>query len=260
MILPEDNCYYSSEIFDDRIGRSQGGYKMMRRQAGGNRKLVFYTCFFGPDGSVANKIPEPPSTKYPCLFFSNNRETIERAKAAKWTTVYVDKDIKSTNKDNAMDSKELKACPHHFPELEGYEYSCYFDTKLHVKDADVEEMIGKYLDGKEARMLVNKHRAIGSHIWDEFKEAMKQKRYSANRNTYSSYIKEQVSSGLKNTVNHHYETGFIVRKSGEETNRIGDKWYEHIKRAGIECQISFFFIQQLFKDKIVCLPTIYGNK
>jgi len=43
-------------------------------------------------------------------------------------------------------------------------------------------------------------------------------------------------------------TGFILRKNSDMTNKINEIWFEHIKQCGIECQISFFFIYQMYKE------------
>ena len=40
------------------------------------------------------------------------------------------------------------------------------------------------------------------------------------------------------------------KKKNVLTNKINDLWFEHIKECGIECQISFFFISQLYSDYI----------
>ena len=39
----------------------------------------------------------------------------------------------------------------------------------------------------------------------------------------------------------------------KDINLINEKWYNHIKRCGIQCQISFNFISQKF-DTIRTLP------
>jgi len=224
-----------------------------------SRYIVYYSCFFGKDDSVANKVPTCPSFTAPCYFFSNNKKTLDKLKGSKWIGIHVDIPIKNTNRDNAMDSKEFKVCPNHFYQLRGYKYSCYFDSKLSVKEADVLAMIDAKLKNSRATMIVNRHPTIAPRVWDEFNEAMHQDRYSVNKDRYSSYIKEQLNSGLRNTVQDHYETSFIIRKSGPLTNRIGSLWLDMIKKTGIECQISFFFIQQLFPNYIVPTESTYGR-
>jgi hypothetical protein len=218
-----------------------------------NKLLVFYTCFFGTDDHDANIIPKVPSSKYKCYYFTNNKTTLNRVDG--WIPIFINTPIKMTNRDNAMDSKELKACPHHFKELQGYKYTCYFDTKLKIRESDVLKNIRSLHHHK---MMVNKHPLLEPYIWDEFNEAMKQPRYYIDKPKYISYIHEQLNNGLKESVQHHYETSYILRESSTIVNKLGEAWYKDIQRTGIECQISFFFIQQLFPNVIT--PTKQSYK
>ncbi len=36
----------------------------------------------------------------------------------------------------------------------------------------------------------------------------------------------------------------------EKNNELSSTWYQHIQECGIQDQISFFFVQQLFSDII----------
>lgn len=228
-----------------------------RKQRGGNKHIVFYSCFYGKSGSAADVLPPLPSKKYDCYFFTNNTSMRDRANDAGWKVVFSDNKPKETNRDNAMDSKEVKACPHHFEELKGYTYSCYFDSKLKVYDTDIEKM----LDGLKGNvvMLLNKHAFIEKSVRDELIMAMGIQKYAVNHDKYTRLIDSKLKAGLKDKAEVHYETGLILRLSGDIVNNIGEQWYKYIKETGAECQISFFFIQQEFKDNIAPLPKRYGQ-
>ena len=230
-----------------------------RRQRGGSNYLVFYTCYFGPSGKEADTIPERPSTKYKCYFFSNNRDTLKGAEARGFLAVYVDVPIKTTNRDNAVDSKELKACPHHFAELEGYTYTCYYDSKLHVKEADVEEFIRAEMN-EPIVMMLNEHPRNKSSVWQEYEDAMPAERYSVNGPKYNGLIRSKIAQGMKNTAEHHYETGFIIRKSGHMAEKMGEEWLSDIRATGAECQITFFFVQQKYAKYVKPFSRYYGKK
>ena len=45
--------------------------------------LAFYTCFYGSDNNQAFKIPEIPSLKYKCYYYTNNHTIIEKLKSTK---------------------------------------------------------------------------------------------------------------------------------------------------------------------------------
>ena len=92
-------------------------------------------------------------------------------------------------------------------------------------------------------MILKKHAFLKPNVWNEYKEAMMQERYKVDSEKYKQYILKQERSGLSPEADVHYQTGLIIRKSLPVTEKIGEVWYEHIQEAGIECQISFFFIQ-----------------
>jgi 23S rRNA A1618 N6-methylase RlmF len=242
----------------DKFTRKQRGGNKSKKQRGGNKskKLVFYTCFFGNTGSPADIVPELPSKNYDCYYFTNNIATSDKAKAVGWNVIFINKSIKGTNRDNAMDSKELKACPHHFEQLKGYTYSCYFDSKLRVKENDIKNMLNE-IKG-DVVMLVNRH-PTAKGVREEFDLAMGQPRYSQNSDKYKKFMNSKFKSGLKEMVDVHYETSCIIRLSGDTANAIGDQWYKYIEETGAECQITFFFVQQEFKDNIRPLPVYYGR-
>jgi hypothetical protein len=155
---------------------------------------------------------------------------------------------------DAMDAKHLKACPYMYPELKCYDVTCYFDSALTVNVYDVIELAEKTFTYSNYDMIIARHPFI-SATWvpsarSEFNHAMLQPRYEAERDKYETYMSEQIQSGLLEVDDIHYATGFIVRKNNIEMRKLGDVWYRHILACGIECQISFFFVQQLFKGKI----------
>lgn len=215
-------------------------------------KIAFYTCFFGADSNEKNKIPQCPSND--CFFFTNNPNTYVQLENTNWNRIFVDIPIKHNLTMDAMDAKHLKACPYMYPELNGYDATCYFDSTLTVKTDEVIELANKAFTYSNYDMLIARHPFI-SATWppsakSEFNEAMLQPRYLAEKDKYERYMAEQIQSGLLETDDIHYATGFIVRKNNMEMRKLGEVWYRHILACGIECQISFFFVQQMFKGKI----------
>lgn len=213
-----------------------------------NRKIVFYTCFFGLDDNRANHIPPVPSRVYDCLYFTNNTENLKRLRDTGWIGVHVDRPLCDDVVQCAFYSKEYKACPHRFSELIDYDYSCYFDTKLRVDEKTVEEQI-ETLEKHGKIFVMSRHKFL-SNVMAEFHEAMCQPRYRRDYDRYLSYINTMVEKGFELEVPTHYITGYIVRKHCEQSEKLGETWYEHIQECGIECQISFFFVQQMFPDII----------
>lgn len=212
------------------------------------RKLVFYTCFFGKSDNRANHIPPLPSKVYDCFFFTNNTETIQSLCETGWIGIHVDKPLTDDVVECAFFSKEYKACPHRVDQLIPYEYSCYFDTKIKADDKVVEEQIENMENGG-CVLVMSRHKFLADVV-AEFHEAMCQPRYRRDHDRYLAYINKMASQGFRLEMPTHYITGYIVRKHGELSKQIGETWYEHILECGIECQISFFFVQQMFPGAI----------
>jgi hypothetical protein len=87
----------------------------------------------------------------------------------------------------------------------------------------------------------------------EFSLSMFQKRYYDDRYRYFNYIKKCVlSDGFEETDDYHCTTSYLLRNmKHKKIIELNNTWYKHIKECGIQCQISFFFVKQLFKDCIV---------
>ena len=65
------------------------------------------------------------------------------------------------------------------------------------------------------------------------------------------YILHQVNNGLSEYVENHCACGFLIRNmKHEKMNELNSTWYKHIQDCGIQDQISFFFVKQLFTDYI----------
>jgi hypothetical protein len=206
------------------------------------QKLAFYTCFYGDGTNIAFKIPEIPSHTYPCYYFTNNEKMMESLGSTHWIPVF--DSIKTNGEiESAMAAKKPKALPMSFPELSGYEYLCYFDSKLTVNESSVFQEINTY---PNTAMIIQQHDFL-KDVLSEFIEAMKYPRYRAEKSKYKAYMKKQLALGLKASTPKHAKTGYIIRNmKHKRINEIDKTWYQHIKECGIECQISFFFVKQLF--------------
>jgi len=218
-----------------------------------DKTLVFYTCYFGPGDMnsggprhIAMGVPALPSNIYDCYYFTNNPSLREYLKHTGWITVFCDNiQPKDTDKLNAFDSKELKACPHRFPVLHKYSYLCYCDSKYNVNENRVKEHLSLFTENR--LMILPTHPDLGPNVWSELNECLYQQRYAEDKEHYINYINTQLAAGFPSETKFHYTTQFMIRKNNRLTQLIGEKWYEHIKLCGIQCQISFFFVHQMFE-------------
>ena len=220
--------------------------------------LAFYTYFYGSDINQSFKIPEIPSLKYNCYYFTNNKTILDMLKLTKWIYIYDDKPTNDDLIESCMVGKHIKTSPHDYKELKEYSYLCFLDSKLQkVNEKFVEEFIDKYFLKENYALLLREHFFIKSSVWNEYNESMKQQRYIIESEKYKNYINKQISNGLSETTEHHCACGFLIRNmKHEKMIEINTVWYQHIQECGIQDQISFFFVKQLFNDYIYSFTEI----
>jgi hypothetical protein len=219
--------------------------------------LAFYSCFYGDNNNPAFAIPAIPSEKYPCYFFSNNLFLINVVKKhTKWIGIWQDKPITSDLVESCNMGKHIKVCSHEYAELNKYDYLCFLDSKLDkVNDVFVEEMIQKYFIEQNYALILRKHPFLPGSVWNEFINSMEQPRYITQCERYVNYINNQKKRGLSETVEKNCACGFQIKNMmHEKINELNDVWYKHIQECGIQDQISFFFVKQLYEDYIVATP------
>jgi len=177
---------------------------------------------------------------------------LEKLKETKWIGVFDDKPTTDDIIESNMVGKYIKACPHKYDELKNYDYLCYLDSKLGpVNETLVEEFIQKYFIEQNYALLLKKHWYIENHVWNEFAECFNKQRYRLQSDQIINYIVNQKRKGLCEITEHHCATCILIRNmKHEKINEINETWYQHILECGIECQISFFFVKQLFEGCI----------
>jgi len=214
--------------------------------------LIFYTCFYGSNDNPAYMINQAPSLKYKCYYYTNNMCIIEKLKETTWIGIYDNKSIYNDLIESCMVAKHIKTMPHEYSELKDCDYLCYIDSKMEIDDNYVEYHINKYNNEGNFSLLLKKHYFIHSNnIWDEYNESMKQHRYILQNEKYKKYINKQINNGLSEITEYHYACGFLIRNmKHEKIIEINKTWYEHIQECGIQDQISFFFVKQLFNGHI----------
>jgi hypothetical protein len=226
--------------------------------------LAFYTCYYGSsNGNSSFRVPALPSTTYHCYYFTNNADIFVQLKSTEWIAVFDDKPVSEDLTISATQAKHIKSCPHKYSELKDYDYLFYFDNKLSLKVGRIEYLIQYCFQQENFALVTTEHQTISCKkkkrdyvsIWDEFKAAMPQPRYSIQRDKILDYIKTQSENGLSLTAKDHYKTGLLLRNmKHEKINKLNETWYSHIEECGIDCQLSMFFVRQLFQEFVYMTP------
>jgi hypothetical protein len=214
--------------------------------------LAFYTYFYGSDNNPAFKIPEIPSLKYNCYYYTNNITIFEKLKNTKWIGIYHDIPTNDDLIESCMVGKHIKSMPHEYNELKNHDYLCFLDSKSDkVSEGFVENYVVKYFIEKNYALLLRQHWFIHNKVWEEYNETVCQYRYRMESEKYRKYIMNQVKNGLSDEVEKHCACGFLIRNMKHvKMNEINTTWYQHIQECGIQDQIAFFFVKQLFNDYI----------
>lgn len=214
-------------------------------------ELAFYSYFYGSDRNASYKIRDPPSQNHDCFYFTNNRSLFQKLLSTDWIAVFDDRPTHDDMIESNMVGKHIKTCPHRFPPLSKYKYLCYLDNKITVRVDSVLKHIDRYFIQQNFAMIFPQHTFVGTNVWNEYDESMKQPRYVSEREKYKRYIRQQMHEGLQEKTQQHATCNFSLRNMKHpQTRRIGEVWYKHIQQCGIQDQISFFFVKQLFAPHI----------
>jgi hypothetical protein len=218
--------------------------------------LAFYTCFYGSNNNAAFVIPELPSFKHPCFYYTNNKTIFETLKNTDWIGVWDDVQTTEDLVECSYVAKHVRVKTSEYKELQDYDYVCYLDSKLQkVNELFVEDLIAEYFIEKDYVMLLRQHSNIDNCVWAEAFECMLQERYRSQANSIYYYIHSQLSRALSQITEKHATTSLLIKNMKHERSReLEEVWYEHIQSCGIECQISFFFVKQLFEGQIHIFP------
>lgn len=222
---------------------------------GSNIDLAYYCVHYTDTQSKSCPLPRPPSLAHDCYYFTNNKDMYKRLidSNSHWIAVLVDPDIQYNEFTATLRSKLYKSSPHKIPQLQKYQYTCYFDTNVDIiDDSIIKNLMNEELIKNGKAIVMMSHSGI-QDLWKEFHVSMEQWRYRREKDAYLKYIQKQIDDGLKDVYSDlpHLCTGFGLRNMRHpQINALNDTFWEHINQCGLECQIAFYFVKQLFADDI----------
>ncbi len=219
--------------------------------------FAFYTGFFGSNSNWAAVIPPLPTTEYDCYYFTNNRSIFDRLGPTGWKRVWLDLPIHNDNVRDAMTSKELRCCPERYPPLRGYEYLCWMDSKMKCTNMEHVRTMLETLASSDKIVAATHHPLPYKTVWDEYETAIKYEKYAREKDSYKRYIEEQLQKGADLNRPQRICCGFRIMKMNGRRQLLGETWLDHIRQCGIEDQISWQFIHQMFEDEIALFPYQY---
>lgn len=247
-ILQEHNCVYTLETINTQTGYNvEHIFYITKRNF-----LCYYTSFTGSLTNPACRIPPVPTEKYDCYFFTNNPTIYDHLLHTKWKRIFLENAELTDDGDiSCMQSKHVKTCPHLYNLFDNYIFTIYMDSKFRqINQPVIEKIISKYT--LDHPILMRRHIEVSASIYDEFYCSLLQPRYMKDRYKYETYATAQINSGLRAFTKDHMMCGFIVRRmKNDMVNKLNETWYQHILMCGIQDQISFFFVKQLFPESLI---------
>lgn len=221
--------------------------------------LAFYTCYFGSDDSFSRAVPPVPSEKYDCYYFTNHYGIYVYLDSTRWKRVWMDKPIHNDDLKDTMESKEIRCCPERFPQLRGYDYLCWMDTKISLTSEEALEAMWCTLRASRTLCVAATAHPCGyENVWGEYELAIQHERYAREKDTYKAYIENQLSRGMDPSRPNRICAGFRLMKMNDRRKELGETWLSHIHQCGIEDQISWQFVHQLYEDAVVVFPHQYA--
>lgn len=220
-------------------------------------KIAVYSNFYGGDHLVgANTNTTPVGNLYPHFFYTNNALAHHRASVAGWTAVSVPTPVSHDNAVSNMQCKQEKVLPHLIPELRAYDILIYRDAKMKGLDFSMLPKILARLEETDscAAFVVHPRGVI-----DEVVESMFQPRYLKDRQRIVSYVEEELAAGWSAKLPIHHGCNISVRNQRHaDIEAMNTTWWSHIQRCGVQDQVSFHFICQMFK--ILPIPGEFGYR
>lgn len=221
-----------------------------------NFSIAVYTCFFGTSDNWANIVLPAPFEDIPCYYFTNNRQTYDSLSGTGWTGVFVkDVPVSEDARVCAAQTKHLRCCPHDYPLLRPYAYLCWMDSKLKVTSREAfNEMVQGLADSPSVVWAFTRHPLPYTSVWDEYKEAVQHEKYAFETDRYRAYIESRLKAGYVEDLPQLVCCGFSIRKACPLVEEIGEFWHREIQECGIEDQISFQFVHQLYGSALLLFP------
>lgn len=192
--------------------------------------------------------------EYPSHFITNNPEILPIISANGWIPLLIE-DMEPTDDPitSASQAKLAKAVPHRFEALNQYDYLFYTDDKYKLQESILPGLVAS-LRANSSPMAMKLHPWLKPNVLFEYTESLFQKRYLDQREAIISYMSSQLMAGLNVQTERHFTTNCILRDMRHpDIVNLNETWYQHIQSCGIQCQISFFFVSQLYPS-ITVLP------
>lgn len=228
-------------------------YKTLERLCGSDTKYKPLAIVSGAFGKNNNEslIVHPSYDRFDCFFVTDNCILGERAQRLGWEIIWSYPKY-NDNYEAALASKQLKTNTQAYlpssPHSHQYKFVMWVDSKQRIEADEVVHFLSSSDDFCVA-MVPHDHLHCAL---DEFNASQNQARYRRDKERMQTFMQKQREQGfLPTSTNIHYLTGFIIwNLSHPKLAEMQSLWTDYISEVGIECQLSFYYVAERFRDVI----------
>lgn len=235
-------------------------YKTPESLCGSDTKYKPLAIVSGAFGNNNNKslMVHPSYARFDCFFVTDNCILGKRAERLGWKIVWSYPKY-NDNYEAALASKQLKTNTQAYlpssPHSHQYKFVMWVDSKQRIEADEVVHFLSSSDDFCVA-MVPHDHLRCAL---DEFNASQDQARYRRDKERMQTFMQKQSEQGFPSTsttrssihVYYHYLTGFVIwNLSHPKLAEIQSLWTDYISEVGIECQLSFYYVAERFRDVI----------
>ena len=213
---------------------------------------LIISCLFGKQSSSYNNIHPSPDNKN-SYFFTNNKELKEEIINKGWNYVYVNIVLSDDIIISSLQPKYIKFLQFldDFPQFKNAKTIIYFDHKLNVSSATIEEVNILINNNLDKSLIIRQKLKNQTSVYDEINEAMGQKRYAKNMDKTKKFVKDIIASKEGDENVRICVTSFLIFINREGIKELLDNVYKKcIEHQQPECQIYWNIFSQKHKSKI----------
>jgi len=209
-------------------------------------KIAIYSNYCGSDNGLRTNVNTNRVNTYPHFFYTNNGVAAMQMQGAGWTPIVLPIPVHDDPVISCMQAKEQKCRPHLLKELQEFDFVVFRDAKMHGLDFPKLPGIIAQMQKREFHSAFPVH---ARNVVAEACESMFQPRYANQRAQICAYIGDSLRRGYRASMPIHFGCNMFVRDMRhEDTTPLGEMWMDHTNQVGLQDQISFHFVAQVFPE------------
>lgn len=224
--------------------------------------LAFYTVFVGLSNNVSNVVYDPPTRKFDSYFFSNNHDTLKRAKEKGWIPVFLTNTTVGLGDESVhnIEAKHVKVLPHLYPQLTPYMWTLFFDSKRKINAQKIINFIIHRTTPKDSLFMCRHYFRKPPNLDNELKDSYVQPRYVEQRDKINKYVQFRRDTYARDITDADdrifYMGGIILRNMRHPMTRVvNEMWWNEINACCIQDQVSLYFVSIEHASHIKELPS-----